>query len=142
LISSPSSVASSAASCRPIVLTIQPFARLLLRNLGLAATLRSAGAPLRLPRGADPSLPLALAGVGITLRQAAGLYAALATDGTGGPLRLLADQPDSRPDFLPAPAAHLVADVLTRPLPGFGAQGIAWKTGTSWGDRDAWALGT
>jgi penicillin-binding protein 1C len=109
--------------------------------LRLAATLRSAGAPLRLPRGADPSLPLALAGVGITLRQAAGLYAALATDGTGGPLRLLADQPISRPDFLPAPAAHLVADVLTRPLPGFGAQGIAWKTGTSWGGRDAWAFG-
>jgi penicillin-binding protein 1C len=109
--------------------------------LRFAATLRSAGASLRLPRGADPSLPLALGGVGITLRQAAGLYAALATDGTGGPLRLLADQPDRRPEFMPAPAARLVADVLTRPLPGFGAQGIAWKTGTSWGGRDAWAFG-
>ena len=31
--------------------------------------------------------------------------------------------------------------MLTRPLPGFGAQGIAWKTGTSWGGRDAWAFG-
>jgi penicillin-binding protein 1C len=109
--------------------------------LRFAATLRAAGATLRLPRDADPSLPLALGGVGITLRQAAGLYAALATDGTGGPLRLLAEQPDVRPDFLPAAAAHLVADVLTRPLPGFGAQGIAWKTGTSWGGRDAWAFG-
>ena len=109
--------------------------------LRFAATLRAAGATLRLPHGADPSLPLALGGVGITLRQAAGLYAALATDGTGGPLRLLADQPDSRPDFLPTVAAHLVADVLTRPLPAFGPQGIAWKTGTSWGGRDAWAFG-
>ena len=40
--------------------------------LRFAATLRAAGATLRLPRGADPSLPLALGGAGITLRQAAG----------------------------------------------------------------------
>jgi penicillin-binding protein 1C len=75
------------------------------------------------------------------LRQAAGLYAALATDGTGGPLHLLADLPASRPEFLSAAAARSVADVLTRPLPEFGSRGIAWKTGTSWGGRDAWALG-
>ena len=109
--------------------------------LRFAATLRFAGATLRLPHGADPSLPLALGGDGITLRDAAALYAALATDGTGGPLRLLAGQPPPRPDFLPASAAHAVADVLTRPLPEFGPRGIAWKTGTSWGGRDAWAFG-
>jgi penicillin-binding protein 1C len=91
--------------------------------------------------GADPSLPLALGGAGITLRQAAALYAALATDGRGGPLRLLASDPAPRPVFLPASAARTVADVLTRPMPGFGPPGIAWKTGTSWGGRDAWALG-
>jgi penicillin-binding protein 1C len=34
-----------------------------------------------------------------------------------------------------------VADVLTRPLPAFGPPGVGWKTGTSWGGRDAWALG-
>jgi len=109
--------------------------------LRFAATLRAAGAALRLPRGADPSLPLALGGAGITLRQAAALYAALATDGSGGALRLLAGQPVERPDFLPSAVAGQVADVLTRPLPGFGPRGIAWKTGTSWGGRDAWALG-
>ena len=86
-------------------------------------------------------MPLALGGDGITLRDAAALYAALATDGTGGQLRLLADQPAPRRDFLSAGAAHMVADVLTRPLPEFGARGIAWKTGTSWGGRDAWAFG-
>ncbi len=106
-----------------------------------AATMRAAGANLRLPHGADPSLPLALGGVGITLRQAAGLYAALATDGSGGPLHVLMDETPARPEFLSAAAARSVADVLTRPLPGFGARGIAWKTGTSWGGRDAWALG-
>lgn len=110
--------------------------------LRFAATLRAAGVTLRLPRGADPSLPLALGGDGITLRQAAALYAALATDGRGGPLGLLADaRPAPRPEFLSAAAARQVADVLTRPLPDFGPRGIAWKTGTSWGGRDAWALG-
>ncbi|HEY7577927.1 MAG TPA: penicillin-binding protein 1C [Acetobacteraceae bacterium] len=109
--------------------------------LSFAASLRAAGATLRLPRGADPSLPLALGGVGITLRDAAALYAALATDGTGGPLRLLAGPQPHRPQFLAASAAHSVADALTRPLPGFGPGGIAWKTGTSWGGRDAWAFG-
>ncbi|MEJ0016591.1 MAG: penicillin-binding protein 1C [Acetobacteraceae bacterium] len=109
--------------------------------LRFAATLRSAGVALRLPRGADPSLPLALGGAGITLRDAASLYAAIATDGTGGRLRLLTDENPVRPDFLPAAAARAVADVLTRPLPGFGPGGIAWKTGTSWGGRDAWAFG-
>jgi penicillin-binding protein 1C len=106
-----------------------------------AARLRFAGAALRLPRGADPSLPLALGGDGITLRDAAALYAALATDGIGGPLRLLVGQPAPGSDFLPASAARSVADVLTRPLPDFGPRGIAWKTGTSWGGRDAWAFG-
>ena len=109
--------------------------------LRFAVTLRAAGAALTLPRGADPSLPLALGGAGITLRQAAGLYAALATDGSANPLRLLADQPDDRRDFLPEVAARQVADVLTRPFPEFGPSGIAWKTGTSWGGRDAWAFG-
>jgi penicillin-binding protein 1C len=106
-----------------------------------AAILRTAGVALRLPRGADPSLPLALGGEGITLRDAAALYAALATDGTAGRLQLLAGPPPDRTDFLPAAAAHQVADVLTRPLPDFGTRGIAWKTGTSWGGRDAWAFG-
>jgi penicillin-binding protein 1C len=109
--------------------------------LRFAATVRAAGVTLHLPRGADPSLPLALGGDGVTLRDAAALYVALATDGTGGPLRLLAGPPAPRPDFLPASAAHEVADVLTRPLPEFGPRGIAWKTGTSWGGRDAWAFG-
>jgi penicillin-binding protein 1C len=61
--------------------------------LRFAATLKQAGAMLRLPPGADPSLPLALGGEGITLREVVGLYAALASDGSGGTLRLLADDP-------------------------------------------------
>ena len=109
------------------------------------ASLKSVGVRLVLPAGADPSLPLALGGVGISLRHLTGLYAALATDGHFAPLRLLATPPSLSPPIahrlLNAAAAHAVANVLTHPVPGGGPTGLAWKTGTSWGGRDAWALG-
>jgi penicillin-binding protein 1C len=105
------------------------------------AVLRAAGVALRLPPGADPSLPLALGGAGITVRQLAGLYAELATDGAAAPLVLSpTDRRPARP-FLDPRAAAAVADVLTQPFPGAAGDGVAWKTGTSWGGRDAWALG-
>ena len=109
--------------------------------LRFAATLQQAGATLRLPQGADPSLPLALGGEGITLREMVGLYCALASDGSGGTLRLLATDPRVATPFLPSPVARIVADVLTHPFPNDGPAGVAWKTGTSWGGRDAWAFG-
>ena len=104
------------------------------------ATLKSAGVRMILPPGADPSLPLALGGVGISLRQLTGLYAALATEGGFSPLRLLAEPAAAAPLFNPS-AARAVAQVLTHPIPGGGPAGVAWKTGTSWGGRDAWAMG-
>ncbi|RYI93032.1 MAG: penicillin-binding protein, partial [Acetobacteraceae bacterium] len=38
-------------------------------------------------------------------------------------------------------AAALAAAILVNPFPSGGPAGIAWKTGTSWGGRDAWAMG-
>ncbi len=104
------------------------------------ASLKAAGVRLVLPDGADPSLPLALGGVGITLRHLTALYAALAADGRFAPLRLEPGPVASQP-LLGGVAARMVADVLTHPLPGGGPAGVAWKTGTSWGGRDAWAVG-
>ena len=115
----------------------------LLDQLGparFAATLRAAGAHLVLPAGAEPSLPLALGGVGITLRDLAALYAALATNGIARPLALL-PAPAPAHDFLAPEAARLTADVLTQPFPAGGPAGVAWKTGTSWGGRDVWSFG-
>jgi penicillin-binding protein 1C len=109
--------------------------------LRFAATLQQAGVTPVLPRGANPALPLALGGAGVTLRQATSLYAAIATDGSGGMLRLLPDSDATMPPFLSMEAARATADVLTRPFPAGGPPGVAWKTGTSWGGRDAWALG-
>jgi penicillin-binding protein 1C len=95
-----------------------------------AAALAAAGEPLRLPRGAAPSLPIVLGGAGQTMRGMMALYTALATTGSVG----------GKPLLTPA-AAQMVAAILTRPFPGGAQQGIAWKTGTSWGDRDNWAFG-
>ncbi len=107
-----------------------------------AAWLAAAGAGLRLPPGAMPSLPLALGGGATQLRTLARLYAALATDGASVPLRLRADVAPLPPAPLLQPsAARLVAEALTREFPQGGPAGVAWKTGTSWGGRDAWALG-
>jgi len=109
--------------------------------LRFAADLQAAGFSLVLPRGGDPALPLALGGAGVSLRQATAMYAALATDGAAQPLMLLIGADVPRRPFLPPEAARAVADMLTRPFPAGGAEGVAWKTGTSWGGRDAWALG-
>ena len=106
------------------------------------AWLGAAGLQLHLPPRAGPSLPLALGGVGVQLRSLTRVYAALATDGQSAPLRWRADDPGGPAlPLLQPSAARMVAGVLTRPFPDGGRDGIAWKTGTSWGGRDAWAMG-
>jgi penicillin-binding protein 1C len=91
--------------------------------------------------GATPSLPLALGGAGITLRDLTCLYAALAIDGLAVTPRILPDPAPSAAQFLQPRAAEAIAAVLTQPFPDSNLPGIAWKTGTSWGGRDSWALG-
>ncbi len=121
----------------------------LLSQLGpvrFAGLLKTAGAAPRLPPGADPALPLALGGVGLTLRDMTTLYAMLADGGRVAPLLIrpgVAETgvPGPRANALEPHAARLVARVLVQPFPGGGPAGVAWKTGTSWGGRDAWAMG-
>jgi penicillin-binding protein 1C len=105
-----------------------------------ASMLKSAGADPRLPPGAEPALPLALGGAGTTLREMAGLYAMLADSGRAAPLRALPGE-DPRRAVLDPRAAGMAAGILVQPFPGGGPIGVAWKTGTSWGGRDAWAMG-
>ncbi|MBV1799225.1 penicillin-binding protein 1C [Siccirubricoccus sp. G192] len=117
----------------------------LLAELGplrFAAALKAAGAPPRLPPGTDPSLPLALGGLGTTLREMVGLYAALGDGGRAAPLRLVPMTPAGAGRLVFEPrAAGLATAILVNPFPAGGPPDIAWKTGTSWGGRDAWALG-
>jgi len=122
--------------------------------LRFAEGLRAQGAKPRLPAGADPSLSLALGGAGLTMREVAGLYAGLVAPGWG-PVRLLpgpravlgqgggqgGGQDGGQRGGGVAEASRLVADILTQPFPSGGPAGVGWKTGTSWGGRDAWAFG-
>lgn len=123
-----------------------------LQRLGIAAftdVLSKAHVSTLSKRGLG--LSLALGGCGMRLDELAGLYAAFATGGTWMPLRWTVDgvKHDSV-RLMSAAAAYMISDVLTTPsrpdLPnGFDASAnlprIAWKTGTSYGRRDAWSIG-
>ena len=127
----------------------------LLDRLGPVAVverLRRAGA--RLSFGDDtvvPGLAFALGGVGTTLADLVSLYAALATDGQLLPIAFT-PKPQAAPRGEPlfgATARWYVGEILrgVRP-PGVlwdrfrrRARPLAFKTGTSFGFRDAWAIG-
>ncbi len=117
------------------------------------AALTRAGADVRLPHRADsePGLALALGGVGMTLEDLVELYAAL---GDGGRARPLVTDAASgfafSRRFVRGETAERVLDILaTSPHPAGrvpaqvaqNAPQVAFKTGTSYGFRDAWAVG-
>lgn len=109
----------------------------------LLATLDRAGARTELP-GGQPGLAVALGGLGITLQDLVQAYAALAR--LGRPVRLSAERgrAGELPQRLFAPAsAWMVGDVLAGlpPPPGAAPGRLAYKTGTSYGHRDALAVG-
>ncbi len=118
----------------------------------LSATMQQGGATLSWStRLAGPSLPMALGGVGITLEDLTMLYAGIANGGVARPLMRYADQGVGEPHRLFGPvAAWYLYDVLRgSPLPDGWAMGrgidrgreVAFKTGTSYGYRDAWTVG-
>lgn len=114
----------------------------------LLARLRQAGTRPVVPRESEPGLAIGLGGLGISLEDMARLYAGLARAGDVPILRL---RRDTSPR-LPADGAHAIADpvaawyvfdILRGTPPPEGALGgrLAFKTGTSYGYRDAWAIG-
>lgn len=108
----------------------------------LTAAMQRAGMQPRLP-GGSPGLAVALGGVGVTLQELVGLYAAIAGDGlavTPGWSSALARAGGTR--VLSPEAAWQVGDILRGvPPPDHAPSGLAHKTGTSYGHRDAWAIG-
>ncbi|MGC2408996.1 MAG: penicillin-binding protein 1C [Methyloceanibacter sp.] len=110
----------------------------------LVARLGETGASLMLPRREAPGLALGLGGVGIRLADLTMLYTGLARQGTVQPLLEQLDAarlPAKR--LLEPVAAWYVAKILQGTPPPENAAGgrIAFKTGTSYGYRDAWAVG-
>ncbi len=96
-------------------------------------------------------LSLALGGCGVSVWEMAGLYASFANGGKFAPLQFMAAAQDATAETIVSPeAAFMVNEILTqltRPeLPSDYEHNphvpkIAWKTGTSYGRRDAWSIG-
>jgi len=119
-----------------------------------SAALKSAGFHIFQRRSATErtSLALALGGAGVTMRDVAVLYAGLANRGRIRPLTFVSDTGDlsgSVQLFSPESADRINAILRGGPsLAGrapaalsASAPVIAYKTGTSYGYRDAWAAG-
>lgn len=111
--------------------------------------LRNAGIPLLLPRGAEPNLALILGGVGSRLEDVVSGFSAFARHGKVAQLRFQPHQALQEKPLMSAGAAWIVRRILSgqrRPDLDPRAQlveraPLAWKTGTSYGFRDAWAVG-
>ncbi|PMV18901.1 MULTISPECIES: peptidoglycan glycosyltransferase PbpC [unclassified Pseudomonas] len=114
-----------------------------------AAEMRIGGVPLALPALAEPNLALILGGAGSRLEDLVSGYSAFARDGKSATLRLQPDDTLRERPLLSPGAAWIVrrilsgqarpdrdprAELVQRPV-------LAWKTGTSYGFRDAWAIG-
>ncbi|MBN9021759.1 MAG: transglycosylase domain-containing protein, partial [Rhizobiales bacterium] len=112
----------------------------------LVARMKRAGIAPSLPALSSPGLAVGLGGVGLSLRDLVQLYAAIARGGTAVTLNDgLAPAPPLKagPPVLEPDAAWQIADILAGvPPPNNASPGlIAYKTGTSYGYRDAWSIG-
>ncbi len=124
-----------------------------LHHLGpevFASRLQQGGIDLVFPKSATPNLAMILGGVGVSLEDLVAGYSALAREGLAGDLRFFEDQPVTDRYLMSQGAAWVVRDIL-QDQSRSGVQAsfiakpkhrqIAWKTGTSYGYRDAWAVG-
>ncbi|OIO57469.1 MAG: penicillin-binding protein 1C [Alphaproteobacteria bacterium CG_4_10_14_0_2_um_filter_63_37] len=120
-----------------------------------AARLENGGLPLHIP-GQIPNLAVILGGAGCRLEDLVAAYRALAQGGTTGPLRF--EKPETPGQsgafverrLLSPQSAWIVREILAEiPRPGALSHAVGaaprpawgWKTGTSYGFRDAWAIG-
>ncbi|KFC79794.1 penicillin-insensitive transglycosylase/transpeptidase [Buttiauxella agrestis ATCC 33320] len=112
-----------------------------------AAQLRNVGLDLHFPAGSEPNLSLILGGGGARLDQIVAAYSAFARHGRAAQLRLQPGQPLVERPLMSAGAAWIIRRVLAgeaQPQPDATLPVVvplAWKTGTSYGYRDAWAIG-
>ena len=138
----------------------------LLKEVGtpmLISTLQKAGFSAIKKQAKDLGLSMILGGCGVTLEEMTRLYTSLANGGRLEPLRFTPSDRPASPfskgqagrsggpvGLISSEAAYLVTHTLTqitRPdLPNnfdnsYRLPRIAWKTGTSYGRRDAWSIG-
>jgi penicillin-binding protein 1C len=136
---------------RALQLSLNVPAVALLERVGasrLSARLAGAGGSLVLPRLEAPGLAMGLGGVGISLTDIVQLYGGLARLGDAVDL-VEKREGDTAPSLArtrrlmdPVAAWHVGNVLIGTPPPENAAHNrVAFKTGTSYGYRDAWAVG-
>ncbi len=112
--------------------------------------LRQGGLNLLYPPHQPPNLTMILGGVGASLEHIVAAYTALGREGLSGKLRYVVHAPAEERLMMSPGAAYIIRQILQehlRPdLPGGQtvsdrSRQVAWKTGTSYGFRDAWSVG-
>ncbi len=109
----------------------------------LMAGMKRAGMKPKL-QGGTPGLALALGGLGVSLEDMVQLYTAFARGGEAAQLHWKQGETTQNGRVLSRASSWQLGHVLSAiaPPPSAGAAGrVAYKTGTSYGHRDAWALG-
>lgn len=95
-------------------------------------------------------LSLILGGCGVNLEQLCNLFKIFANHGEYNKAEYLPNQRSTSQRIISPESAYLISEILTKPQrPDFpnhyqsalGMPHIAWKTGTSQGRRDGWAIG-
>jgi penicillin-binding protein 1C len=115
-----------------------------------SARLANGGIELKYPRGGRPNLAMILGGTGARLEDLVGAFAAFNRGGLAGRVRYTEADPVTERRLMSPGAAWILREILeANPRPGYGLgtfdigsrPRVAWKTGTSYGFRDAWAIG-
>jgi penicillin-binding protein 1C len=132
-----------------------PFVKLLQR-IGVErflGALRQAGVTSLHPDPGHYGLSAAVGGIELTPLEVAGVYLAIAENGRARPLKLLEEgrpEAGAQPLFSPGAAWLTRRALALKDRPDFPARRrmtglpprVHWKTGTSFGHRDAWAAGS
>ncbi|MGL4675533.1 MAG: penicillin-binding protein 1C [Wohlfahrtiimonas sp.] len=92
----------------------------------------------------EPTLSIILGGVGISLWEQVRLFSSLSTEGRVYPITTTPKAITGGKSILSPESAWITYKILSqvRPANRFNPRKIAWKTGTSYGYRDGWAIGT
>ncbi len=112
--------------------------------------LRNGGLKLTMGNQGKPNLSVILGGAGTTLETLVTAYTSFANNGLSGKLRYSDKDKVVTRRMMGSGAAWIIRDILnSHNRPGIpeqylhwaGSRKVAWKTGTSYGYRDAWAVG-
>lgn len=114
-------------------------------------SLRNAGLPIKLPGDKKPNLSVILGGVATNLESLVGIYSALSDSGMAGKIQMIKEARNkNKRRLLSAESAWIIRTILEEnERPGINedvlfrskSRKVAWKTGTSYGHRDSWAIG-